>query len=89
MSVTDILFFRIAVIEDGRTPTRIQVMPCSAGLALVRTDRSRTRLSIADAEPVAGQGEQLDGPAYRLSCGALTVRAPRVVIDYLLQKIRE
>lgn len=83
--MSDTMFFRIPVIEDGRAPTRIHVLPCAGGLALIRPDQSRTCLIVSEAEAVTGQGDDLDGPAYRLTCGGLSVRASRFIVDYLLQ----
>ena len=81
----DTLYFRIPVIEDGRALLRLHVLPYAGGLALVRKDQTRGRIVITDAEPVAGQGDELDGPSYRLACGSLSVRASRTIVDYLLK----
>ncbi|MCJ2067408.1 hypothetical protein MKK75_01075 [Methylobacterium sp. J-030] len=83
--MSDTLFFRIAAVADGRAPQRIRVLPHAGGLVLVGADQSRSRIVITEAEAVTGQGDELDGPAYRLECGSLSVRVPRFVVDYLLQ----
>lgn len=83
MSVT--LFFRIHAVADGKSPQRIHVLPHGGGLSLIGSDESRSRLTISEAEAITGQGDELDGPAYRLNCNSLSVRTPRLIVDFLLQ----
>ncbi|UIY45816.1 hypothetical protein [Methylobacterium radiotolerans] len=80
------LYYRITVVADGRAPQRLKILPQAGGLVLVHDNRDDERIALSDDEPMIGQGDDLDGPAYRLRCGSLSVRANRAIIDHILCK---